>query len=71
MPLFMWNIIYGYCIIKIYHFVTLKRNSNNIEHVLINSFVVGFLVDYFTNIAEDIFKKSRYSLYGFYVFPLY
>lgn len=44
-------IVTGYVFIKTYHFVALKQNSNDIEHILTGSIVIGFI---YCNIAHMI-----------------
>lgn len=36
-------VVTGYVFLKTYHFVGLKQNSNDIEHILTGSLVVGFI----------------------------
>ena len=43
LPQIIMYIVTGYVFLKTYHFVGLKQNSNDIEHILTGSLVVGFI----------------------------
>lgn len=43
MPQIVIYIVIGYVFLKTYHFVALKQNSNDIEHILTGSLVIGFI----------------------------
>lgn len=43
-PDIIFYLITGYFFVKVYHFVALKQNSNDIEHLLISSFVTGYII---------------------------
>lgn len=43
LPQIIMYIVTGYVFLKTYHFVALKQNSDDIEHILTGSLVVGFI----------------------------
>lgn len=43
LPNFLITIVTGYVFLKAYSFTALKKNPNDIQHILISSFVVGFI----------------------------
>ena len=51
MPQIIMYIITGYVFVRMYHFVALKKNSTDVEHILTVSLVVGYI---YCNIAYQI-----------------
>lgn len=43
LPEIILYVVVGYIFIKTFHFVALKQNSTDIEHILISSLVVGYI----------------------------
>lgn len=43
LPQIIWYIAIGYILLKTFHFVALKQNTLNLEHILTASLVVGFI----------------------------
>jgi len=43
LPQIIIYVVIGYVFLKTYHFVGLKQNSNDIEHILTGSLVIGFI----------------------------
>lgn len=43
LPEIILYIVVGYTFVKTFHFVALKKNSTDIEHILISSLVIGYI----------------------------